>query len=335
MSHSERNETAGKESNISRLLALVRPAKRGVSDSWMKEELLDLAYEDSHVNGEVLFDYWEGTLDDAARESVHDHVSSCELCFPKYAEIGRLVLKRAHAEEVKLPEIPEGLESFEVSFLRKLHVRILELLESPTLVPAAADKDAIEWRVKGPIASKVRPGFSFRWECISDAEIYDLMLYRADDPSTPLVEKRIEVGLDSERDVHGEDVSVETQGDTELNSALAPGGKYVWQVRALDTYRKIVGLSGRLSFEVLKEEGPETATGSALEPIDLAMVLASHSLLDDSIELLEAEKGKPTRKLAALAAVSILEKAVENPKLAPDDKAELDKALENWRSLME
>lgn len=335
MSHSERNEIAGKESNISRLIALVRSAKRGASDSWMSEKFLDLAYEDSHVNGEVLFDYWEGGLDDAARESVHDHVSSCELCFPKYAEIGRLVLKRAHAEEVKLAEIPEGLEPFEVSFLRKLHARILELLESPTLLLAAADKDALEWRVKGPVASKVRPGFRFRWECIPEAEIYDLMLYRADDLSTPLVVKRIDVRLDAERDVHGQDESVETQKNSELNKELARGGKYVWRVRALDTYRKIVGLSGMLSFEVLREDEPETMTGRPLEPIDLAMVLASRGLLDDAIELLESEKGKPTQKLAALAAVSILEQAVENPKLAYDDKAELDKALEDWRSFTE
>lgn len=74
------------QERVRELLRSVRRAKQ-----WTEEEVLELAYDESHLSGEQLFDYWERKLDATARAAVEAHAAACDFCLHQLAEIGRLV----------------------------------------------------------------------------------------------------------------------------------------------------------------------------------------------------------------------------------------------------
>ncbi|MBW8036398.1 MAG: hypothetical protein FVQ79_12415 [Planctomycetes bacterium] len=312
--------------------ALLNIASQG-SASGPDVFLAEVAEFGQHVTDEQLLQYWDKELDADAREHVDSHVVCCPVCFEQYAAAGRLFLERRRIPDATLqvllknltdPLIEAGRES-----VREFRDNIQRLLKPAVLQLAAAEQHANAWRVLGPVASKVRPGFSFRWLSIQNATIYDFALYCAEDPGKPVVERRIEANR--ECDVE----SLATKNDDQLKDALVPGEKYLWSVRALDKFRTIVGSSGKLSFEVMERKASASESEQPLEPIQSALLLATDGLLDDAIDILEHEKSKPIRKLAAVTAMSIIENSLELPKLDADDKEELEKALADWGGYLE
>jgi hypothetical protein len=45
-----------------------------------------------HPDGDRLFAYWEGGLDEAGREAVEAHVSACPRCLDRFLDVGELFL---------------------------------------------------------------------------------------------------------------------------------------------------------------------------------------------------------------------------------------------------
>jgi hypothetical protein len=47
-----------------------------------------------HLDGELLFAYWESALDPASRDAVEEHALACEACLRWLLDVGRLFEKR-------------------------------------------------------------------------------------------------------------------------------------------------------------------------------------------------------------------------------------------------
>jgi len=58
---------------------------------WTEEEVLEAAYDPSHLSTDQLFDYCEGKADATARAEVEAHAARCDFCLHQLAELGRLV----------------------------------------------------------------------------------------------------------------------------------------------------------------------------------------------------------------------------------------------------
>jgi hypothetical protein len=60
---------------------------------WSDEEVMELAYDPSHLTDEQLFDYWEERLDAAALAAVEAHAGACAFCADHLSQVGRLVVR--------------------------------------------------------------------------------------------------------------------------------------------------------------------------------------------------------------------------------------------------
>lgn len=76
------NASSSLQRRIDQLLAVVRDAHR---------EPLRIP---PHLDGELLFAYWENALDPPTREAVEEHALTCDDCLRWLLDVGRLFEKR-------------------------------------------------------------------------------------------------------------------------------------------------------------------------------------------------------------------------------------------------
>lgn len=97
---SDSREPAKAHSSAEELLRLARSASH-----FTEEEVLEEAYDETHIKGEMLWDCLENRLDGDARAEVESHLARCPFCFDSYAVLGRLKLdvQLAPATVLKLP----------------------------------------------------------------------------------------------------------------------------------------------------------------------------------------------------------------------------------------
>jgi len=75
---------------------------KGFQREWSEEEVLEAAYDPSHLSTDQLFDYLEKKLNAAARAEVEAHAARCDFCLHQLAELGRLVPLSVCEEESPL-----------------------------------------------------------------------------------------------------------------------------------------------------------------------------------------------------------------------------------------
>jgi hypothetical protein len=80
-----------KEQKVQERIDEILEKVRQTPKVWSEEEVLELAYDPSHLSTDQLFDYCEGQLNAAARAEVESHAARCDFCLHQLAELGRLV----------------------------------------------------------------------------------------------------------------------------------------------------------------------------------------------------------------------------------------------------
>lgn len=285
--------------------------------------------EGRHCTSEEVVRLQEGTLPAEGVAFVKRHISSCESCKERFPGVSTAFATPLTADaDAGIATIFTAYYAWLASLDTRIVGRVREILdaaaamledEAPVPVLASAPPSSPAWRVIAPIASRIRPGFTFVWPALGGAAEYYFELYDAGAPNKPLQWAKIDAtGLGPVR-YDGVDYG-----------SLVTGRNYLWSVRALDGQRKNLDYSGLISFELAGATPVPFDTMPDMDVVKRALVLAGHGLDAEALAALETTGLNDERRRAAVAS-RIVKGIVQGGRVRPEDRLQLDRALVYWK----